>query len=263
MPTLLSDRFAPITSAIGFLEIGLEAAGDALLTWRRHLYGEATLAELREPLTDALHRLEPLTVGVRPRELLGATAGPWTAYFDCGAHGGDPVSTIGYLCRVIGCRGVVAVSIPDTAGTKDERPGRYGAVQFELYGPDMTEFLNYIRTVSAVNDGGRWRFDASGEVQVFENLDAYRRRRKRDRFTSDMLAEYLASLGLRAFDEEFYEPRAVLVESKQPLPDGGLTLSLADAQARQGIAAADDASGQLSTTARSWWQSSAAQRSDG
>jgi hypothetical protein len=233
--TLLSDRFAPITSAIGFLETGLDEASDALLTWRRRLYGDATATELHEPLTELLPRLEPLTLGVRPRELLVATASAWTAYFDCGANGGDPVSAIGYLCRVIGCRGVVAVSIPDTAGTKHERPGRYGAVQFELYGPDMTEFLNYVRTVSAVNDGGRWRFDANGEVQDFEDLDAYRRRRKRERFTSDMLAGYLAALGLRPFDEDFYEPRAVLVDSNQPVPEGGLALSLADAQARQGI----------------------------
>ena len=147
MRTLLSDRFAPITSAIGFLEIGLDQASDALLTWRCRLHGGAKATELREPLAEALGSLEPLTLGVRPRELLVATTSPWTAYFDCGANGGDPVSTIGYLCRVIGCRGVVAVSIPDTAGTKHERPGRYGAVQFELYGADMTEFLNYIRTV--------------------------------------------------------------------------------------------------------------------
>jgi hypothetical protein len=233
--TLLSDRFAPITSAIGFLEIGLDEATDALLTWRRRLYGDAKATERREPLAEVLCSLEPLTLGVRPRELLVATVSPWTAYFDCGANGGDPVSTVGYLCTVIGCRGAVAVSIPDTAGTRHEHPGRYGAVQFELYGPDMTEFLNYIRTVSAVNDGGRWRFDANGTVQDFEDLDAYRRRRKRDRFTSDMLAGYLAALGLRPFDDDFYEPQSVLVTSNQPVPEGGLALSLADAQARQGI----------------------------
>lgn len=235
MRTLLSDRFAPVTSAIGFLQTPLETAADALLTWRRRVTDGATAAELHEPLSDALRRLEPLTLGVRPRELLVATTSDWTARFDNGAHGGDPVSAVGYLCRVIGCHGVVVTSIPDTAGTKHETPGRYGAVQFEFYGPDMREFLNYIRTVEAVNDGGRWVFGADGEVQDFEDPEAYRRRRKRDRFTSDMLAEYTAALGLRPFDEDFYAPRAVLVESEQPLPEGCPEMTLAEAQARQGI----------------------------
>jgi len=37
--TLLSDQFAPITSAIGFLEFPLEEAGKGLLAWREQLHG--------------------------------------------------------------------------------------------------------------------------------------------------------------------------------------------------------------------------------
>jgi hypothetical protein len=234
MRTLLSDRCAPVTSAIGFLEAPLQRAADTLLTWRRHLYGDAAATALAVlPLDELLAHLEPLTAGVRPRELLVATAGPWSAYFDCGFAGGDPTSAIGYLSQRIGCRGVTIASIPDTAGTKHETPGRWGAVQFELFGPDPTDFLNYVRTVSAVNDGGRWRFHANGEVQDFEDLAAYARRRKRERFTSHMLADYCAALGLRPLDEDFYKPRAVLLESSTP--EAALEMTLPEAQARQGI----------------------------
>jgi len=245
MRTLLSDRFAPITSTIGFLETPLEEAADALVAWRRKLYGRAEAVELHAPLSEILPRLEPLTAGARPRELLVATISSWTAYFDCGLNGGDPRSPVGHLCRVLGCRGLIVASIPNTYGMADETPGRYGAVQFELLGPDDSNALGYVRSLGIVNDGGRWTFDAIGTVQDFEQPEAYGRRRKRDRFTSDMLAEYSAALGLRPLDEKFYAARAVLVASEQPVPAGGRQATLAEAQARLGVVpgVADDRPG--------------------
>jgi hypothetical protein len=34
MLTLLSERFAPVTSAIGFIQVPLDEASDALKAWR-------------------------------------------------------------------------------------------------------------------------------------------------------------------------------------------------------------------------------------
>lgn len=228
MLTLLADRHAPITSSLGFLELPLNEAAEGLLTWRKRLHGRVTRHDVHGALPKLLDLLPPLIGGVRPRELLVGTENDrWTAYFDCGLQGSDPVSTVGHLSQELGCRGMVAVSIPHT---KD----RYGSVQFQLYGPVETDFLNYVRTISASYDT-RWQFDASGEVQPYEQVERYDARRVRDKFTSEMLADYATAIGVRPFDESYYADHGVLVTSKLRVPRNGLVLSLAEAQERHGI----------------------------
>lgn len=79
MRTLLDERYAPLTRSIGFLEIPIGRAADAVAGWRRGLGDETQVFTLEEPFPLVLHRLEPLTIGVRPRELLVATRSRWTA----------------------------------------------------------------------------------------------------------------------------------------------------------------------------------------
>lgn len=237
MITLLSDTFAPTTSTIGFLGVPLEVAADGLVDWRRRLHQQVDSRAVRGPLTVLIQELEPLTGGVRPRELLVATNSPeWTAYLDCGIGGTDADPTIGYLAEKLLCNGVVASSIPHTYGTSLEEPGRYGGVQLSIYGPVKTDdFLNRVRVISAIHDGQRWQFDAEGVVQEFEQVEAYRSRKVRDRFTSHMLAEYCAALGLQPFDSDFYKDRGILVENNVEVPQAGKILSIAETQKWLGI----------------------------
>ncbi len=234
--TLLSDRFAPVTSAVGFLRLPLEEGLAGLRAWREQLHGAVEGVRLDGELPGFLERLQPLTGGVRQRELLVATvADDWIAYFDCGVQGGDPVSVVGHLSRSLQCQGVVVCSIPHTFGTSLEAPGRYGAVQFELFGPVATDYLNYVRTISLVHDGSRWRFDATGAVQDFEQTGSYSARRLRDRFTSAMAADYCRALGVRPFDSDFYGRRAVLLENPAVVPPGARILDLQATQHWLGI----------------------------
>jgi len=55
-----------------------------------------------------------------------------------------------------------------------------------------------------MEDGSNWSFDAFGEPFDFERTDRYQEIRKRDRFTPEMLDDYLRNFGIRAFDESFY-----------------------------------------------------------
>lgn len=191
---------------------------------------------VRGSLSDLVGHLEPLTGGSRARELLIATRNPeWTAYLDCGLTGTDPDTVVGQLCLDLGCTGVSLTSIPHTVGTGLEDPGRYGAVQMSMFGPLRTDFLNQVRTVSVAHDGNRWRFDADGTPQDFEIPDAYTRRRIRARFTSDMLAQYCAALGIHPFDDAFYGPEGMLFVSHVPTAPEGKVLSLQQAQAWLGI----------------------------
>lgn len=243
--TLLADRFAPSTSAIGFLRLPLPAAAEGLAGWRRQLHGRVEVTNLSGDLPSMLRFLEPLTLAAAPKELLIQTAGEWTAYFGGSALGTDAVSTIGYLAGSLRCQGLAIAAVPHTWGTGLETPGRFGAVQFQLFGPEQTEFLNYVRTISVTADGNRWRFDANGAVQEFERTEAYSARRIRDRFTSEMLAQYCRALGVEPFAEEAYGPVGVRVASAMRLPPHTAHLTFAQAQARLGIVpgVAEDVSG--------------------
>lgn len=185
---------------------------------------------LQGGLRENIAVLEPLTSAVRPRELVVATKNPeWTAIFDCGLTGGDPVSSVGFLSRSLQLQGVVVVSIPDSSDDhhRDRRPA---ARQFEMFAPIRTGFLNYVRTVSVVQDGAKWRFDANGTIQDFEDVEAYARRKVADRFTPSMLVDYADALGLRPFDDDFFPGPSALVTNPSTLPSGARALSLREAR---------------------------------
>lgn len=230
--TLWGDQFAPVTSAIGFLQAPLEVVADGLTQWRRRIHGSAQAEWLPGGLRNHVTALEPLTSRVQPRELVVATADPgWTALFDCGFPVGDPDSTTGYLAETLKVQGVTVRSVPASGG----RNAPFGARQLDLFAPIPTDYLNFVRSISVTEDEGRWRFDTRGTVQDFEDLDAYQRRRIAERFTPQMLVDYAAALGLRPFDGDFYPGPSVLVRNPAVPPPGALVLSISEAQAREGI----------------------------
>ena len=157
-------------------------------------------------------------------------AGRWTAYFDNSIGGSDPEGPIAYLSRTLSCQGVVIRDVPHTIGLPGIRDGRSGSVQFMLFGPLQTEFINYVRTVAAAYDGNRWVFVATGTEQAFEESQAYQARRIRDRFTSDMLERYCQALGIDVFNPHAYGPDAVFLENGLAVPEGARIMSLAQVQ---------------------------------
>lgn len=231
MQTLLNERFAPTTSSIGFLRLKLDEAVEALTEWRQSLVPEKVSSEeVKTRFPDCLGALEPLTAGARPRELLVEASDGWTAYFDCSLRGTDAVSAIGYLTRKAACQGLAVETVPHTAGTPGVKNGRYGSVQFQMFGPLKTHFINYVRTIAVAFDGSRWVFSANGTEQWFEKTEAYHSRRVRDRLTSEMLGCYCKALDLDVFNADAYGPRSILVESEVKMPSDAPVLSLTEVQ---------------------------------
>jgi hypothetical protein len=66
--------------------------------------------------------------------------------------------------------------------------------------------------LAAAIDGGRWVFETSGDTLAFERIDRYAQPRKSDRFTSELLYEYLRALGV-PIDTEPEWMGALIVES--------------------------------------------------
>ena len=230
MESFLGGRFVPLTFSIGFIEKPLAFVGDEYLRWSREHQSAVEVVPIEGRLPSVLPKLEPLTTLPR-RTLLLATQSPWTAYFDNGIEGPDPAPPVVYLIQKLHCRGLVATCVPHTLTTETgSNTGTYGAVQFELFAPERREFLNYERSVGAIYEGGRWRFDANGSIQPFEDVSRYTARRITDRFTPEMLQRYCEALGVRIFDEDFYRGPGLLVVTRDPLPKGHGQLTLAEAQ---------------------------------
>jgi len=230
MKTLLDERYAPITSAMGFIEAPLDRVWRALAGWRRQLRIDTETEELDEPFPQALRRLEPLTTHAHPRELVIETSPSWTLYVSNSLRGTDP-APVAVLAEFLACRSVYVVTTPHTADAPGVREGRFGGLQFRLFGPRPNPILNHVRSIDLIYDGDRWVFDIAGEPQPFEHPDRYKARRLRDRFTSEMLEEYCRALGIEVFDPSFYGSRAVLVRTAVDLPPAALSLSLEEAQA--------------------------------
>ncbi len=234
---LLDDRWAPVTSEMGFLEVDAEQAARAFAAWQAGLAAPRGISVQVKPVSGALEQtlcaLLPLSSPERRRHLFMPTCSAWTGYVDNSRGGTDAASAMGHMAEALGCRGLRVVAVPNTY--REGKGGRYGSVMLEVYGPHQTAWINTVRVVSASNDGGRWAFDLIGEPFPFEQLEQYQARRVRDRFTFDMLKDYLRHLGLSPFEERFYLPQgapAWLVEKTGPVAPSHEEFTLAQARER-------------------------------
>ena len=232
---LLEDRWAPVTSEMGFLEASAEHAARSFAAWQEGLAAPRGIAVGVRPLSGSLEQvlssLLPLTSPEPRRHLFLPTGSPWTGYVENTRRGTDAMSAMSYMAEALGCRGLRVVAVPHTyrKGT-----GRYGSILLEVYGPHPTHWLNYLRTLYATNDGGHWVFGQSGEPLPFEKVEQYQARRVRDRFTLDMLKDYLRHLGLHPFEQDFYMPEgspAWLVEKTGSFVSAQNEYTLAEARA--------------------------------
>ncbi len=209
---LLDGRYRPITGTIGLVECSAKCAAEAFHKWQCQFYNrdgrELHIQPFQTPnLETAFDALLPLVTRSN-RWLFLDTTSAWCAYFENWRNGTDPTPIAPLAGKRCGCRGIRATSVPNIPMKKvgDEWFGKYGAEILEVYWSGWTEMGNTERAICAMNDGGRWSFDTYGEPYDFENTEAYGARRKRDRFTHNMLNSYLRHFGIEAYDESFYRP---------------------------------------------------------
>lgn len=233
---LLEDRWAPVTSTMGFIELGAEQAARAFATWQSGLMTPRGITVEVLPVSGTLEQvlssLLPLTSGETQRHLFIPTRSAWTAYVENGWTGTDAASPMRSMARRLSIRCLRVVAVPHTLRGNQ---GRYGAVMLDVFGPEQPgKIHNYVRALGASNDGGRWVFDEEGEPFPFEQVEQYQARRVRDRFTFDMLRDYLRHLGLAPFEEDFYLPPgtcAWLIQKTGPFTTVGREYTLEEARA--------------------------------
>ncbi len=238
---LLNDALSPLTSTIGFVDAPCRDAANAYLRWQISLVDGDWIAgwtphRVSGDLESVLRRLLPLKKIESTRRLFLPTRSGWTAYVDNRWIGADPFPVLHSLVETLHCRGIRMTAVPPNPKATPQQ-GPYGGTIFELYTPDAPGRLRVARSLNAVQDGGRWTFDATGTPLPFEEPGRYTSRRIRDRFDAALLDRYLRTLGIEAFDAAFYLPDAaegILLEARGGI-DGprNADVALDEAQARR------------------------------
>ena len=161
-------------------------------------------------LEEALLQLQPLEGFLHPRVLVASTAlNGWSAVFNGRIHGLGGRGLSVRLSRALRVPGYFVAAAPP-ALDPEHFPGFR---QFYVLGPQTGR--DHVRAVwvSEEEDVGRWHFGTDGEVQPYEDVEAYRRRRHTDRLTEQMLVDYAAAVGLRPWEDSFYRPPFHLITS--------------------------------------------------
>jgi hypothetical protein len=197
MPTTF-EKWNPVTSDFGLIQAPLDRVLSELQNWHRSLGTEYSRMEISSSLEHAFESLLPLSHS-KMRRLFIPTHSDWVACFQNGTQGSDPFPAMSFLATRINVLSMRVCSTGNSAA--------YPAVMWEVYAPESLGGempLGYRRSIAASNDGGRWVFYESGERYAFEQTARYEEKRKRDRFTHEMLRDYLEEFGIEPFVDAFY-----------------------------------------------------------
>jgi hypothetical protein len=197
---LRKPEFGRFSHTFGLVRSSPERAAHAFQTWQQPILVPHGLSFSKpEPqsglLDDALRQLLPLTMPGMLRVLFWPVDRDWTVYFDNSGIGTEAATVMPVLSERLK---VDAIRVGMSDEVRDSSTGqivRYAATIFEYYSLGAAR-----RVVFAANDGGRWKFDATGEPFLFEDLQQYTAKAIRDRFTQDMLRLYLGELGISLDD---------------------------------------------------------------
>ena len=207
MNRLLDGRFAPATDSFGFLQAPLAGLTEFFDRWLNGLR-PTKLDSFQGELPNALERLGNKCAS---RVLLAETRSNWVAVFVDRADSFH--SEVGHPASAYPCRGISVRWFLHTID-KDTKKGQYGALTFQTIADHPTDFLNTERTVDVGCYENGWSFSATGPVQPYEQTEAYRARKVRDRFTPELLAAYCRAVGIDVFNAEFYGPNFALFMPK-------------------------------------------------
>jgi hypothetical protein len=179
LPSAVGGR---VTQEVGFIN----APAATVAPWLRDGLGEnwSTVQPVWQSLGDVAAELAPSPIMTRNAVV---PVDGWSLLLTNGPTGTDVGMVPSLAARELLCCAIRAVCVADG---DDEFPARI----LEVFGPGGTGPLLTRRAITAASDGGEWVFETTGDPLPFERLDQYKRRRKSERFTPDLLHEYLRKL---------------------------------------------------------------------
>jgi hypothetical protein len=193
-----------MTAAYGFVESPLDRLVDPFCELVARWTGATAARIQRKPSAGSIDRALSALLPRRdsmtePKYLLAPCANGWTAYFE-NSRVGDPRPPSWELPDVLSCRAVLVYA--EGSSSRPTRPRTYG---FSLRAPGLAGPVNSVRTL--MRNAGEKRLQRHGTRLPGEGED------DEDGFDFERLDRYLQSLGIRAFDPEFFmSPTTVGIE---------------------------------------------------
>lgn len=191
------EKWSPVTSDFGLIQSSVEQAADAYQKWFAESGTNLLRKKLAGRLEESFDALLPLT-NAKNRRVFNPTNCGWVAFFQNGILGSDPSFNMMKLAQRLGVYTMRICRSPPEA--------RYPSLIWEVFAPEKLGGTKYgrRRSIAASNDGGRWVFEVSGVPFDFERLEQYTARLKRDRFTADLLEEYLRHFGIPKIGDDLF-----------------------------------------------------------
>ncbi len=107
----------------------------------------------------------------------------------------------------------------------------WGGGEFSLWEGNVYELTRHLM----LSNQDRWEFDSHGEPFPFEDVEKYKEKFARNRFTPEMLDKYLKEFGIDFFNESFFMPqgsKAYIMEYIRPPFENEKPMSLEEMRKR-------------------------------
>ena len=213
-PDFFLKRCAPVTTSFSIVFASFDEVRDHWLAWHRRgwtPYGfNIPDQRFNHALDTKLDALLPLD---RKARLITETRDGRIAIFSNHLNGGDGSTDADYLATHYKRQRVRVVMAEDRP-----KMGSLGSTQFGWadWGTKIDHWVGHaFRYVGATKES-RWVWDDGGEPFVWEEVEAYKEKRIRDRLTPEMVERYCAHLGIDLFDPDYYSGRAMIVRLNPP-----------------------------------------------
>jgi hypothetical protein len=229
---LLHNRFAPITSHIGFAQAPIDDVVGMRAELLAKNYDTVTTEAFSGTLDEAILALQPLDYG-GARDLSIALPNGWVAHLDSNVQGSDATGFAGHANRVLRCASAYVKAVTNT-----HRP--VGVVGFGCYSKPAPGAPRGAARLLQVTQEGRWKWDESGSPLAFETPAIYGARRIRDRLTVELVESYCRALGIDPFNELAYSGPVVLTQASGLRGGDVPGHSLAGVQAARGLSPWND-----------------------
>lgn len=187
------ERWSPVTDDFAIVNAPIDRAVAAYAAWMTRLGRAFRSMSVEGGIDGAFASLAPLSTS-KTRKLFIGAGSDWTAFFQNGIDGSDPIAGGHQLAKELGVIGMRICVTPED--------NLWQAVMWEVYAPPRLggDEFSHRRALAAANDGGRWIFHSSGAPFPFEQQRRYIAPRKRDRFDRQLLYAYLRASAVNPFD---------------------------------------------------------------
>lgn len=222
MNNLFDTAFSPINNSFGLVKCDKSLIAEEFIKWQTPLISKYNNSFIKKNLhlnlAQTLLSLCPLTTIERRKYLLIPTKNSdWTFFFDNG-HMGTDNSALDVLSDLLK-KPVTYISYRPESG---EIVWGYSF---------FSDNIKNDRSIALTKEN-KWTFYQYGNPLPFEDIEEYRNKNIKQRFSIELLDKYLQHIEIDLFNNEFMQPKAgsILISKEGPKFSNTQELSLTQAK---------------------------------